>query len=226
MTLLAGTARSRATRGLTQGATARATRGLLLRISAPPPPTDRPTVGKIQPHSPELAIAFYATRAELSAFADGTDIELELVRDWLEWLYRSTDLEPTTMVAKLAAYSALTSIHIEPMVIKLKRGDHLKPVTFLLKETAPEGTTRAANLTGAVQARLIYVGIGPTRPPVTRTITIANPIEGRCTYNLTSDDLANPGNFQGEVEVTFSDGRIQTYPEAGYFTFSVEQDLG
>lgn len=57
------------------------------------------------------------------------------------------------------------------------------------------------------------------------------PANGICKYvwdnhdPASPEDLANPGEFEGEVEITYSTGKVETYPEDRKFTFDVREEI-
>lgn len=65
------------------------------------------------------------------------------------------------------------------------------------------------DLTGAT-VRLKLRKQGATSNVFSRTCTIADAVAGRCYYDWQSGDLANKGSYRGEIEITFSDGKVQT----------------
>jgi hypothetical protein len=43
---------------------------------------------------------------------------------------------------------------------------------------------------------------------------------------LEPGDTDTAGTYWAEFEVTFGDGRVETYPNRGYLTVNIEPDLG
>lgn len=48
---------------------------------------------------------------------------------------------------------------------------------------------------------------------------------GVVKYPWVAGDTDTPGDFRGEFTVTFSDGRVETYPNRGYIAIHIEQAL-
>lgn len=94
----------------------------------------------------------------------------------------------------------------------IKRGDTAPALRYaLLPETV--------DLTGA---NVAFVMDGLGRLP-------AHVIEARpavVQYDWRSGDTARAGLHRAEFEVTYSDGRIETYPNAGYLLVQIGEDLG
>jgi len=56
-----------------------------------------------------------------------------------------------------------------------------------------------------------------------RPCTLTNPAAGKCRYSWQTGDLAEPGDYVGELEIIFSDGTVQTCSEV--LRFSVRREL-
>ena len=104
--------------------------------------------------------------------------------------------------------------------LNLVTGDTLPELTFTLKDSsaAASGQTLDANdsttwaiidLTGAtVKFRIREVG--STTVLSTLTCTITNASGGKAATNFPAGTLAYSGTFEGELEITFSNGGIHT----------------
>lgn len=44
---------------------------------------------------------------------------------------------------------------------------------------------------------------------------------GLVTYNWTAADTSQPGLFDAEFEVTYSDGKVETFPREGYIKIRI-----
>lgn len=104
--------------------------------------------------------------------------------------------------------------------IKLVTGDTLPDLRFVLKDQseAPAGVTFDANdsttwapinITGAT-VRLRIRKIGSTALDATISGVLSDPTNGVVIIPFTSDSFSADGLYEGELEVTFSDGGIQT----------------
>lgn len=49
---------------------------------------------------------------------------------------------------------------------------------------------------------------------------------GKVKYQWQTGDTATPGVYRAEFQVTFNDGRIETYPNGSYLTINIYEDLG
>lgn len=104
--------------------------------------------------------------------------------------------------------------------LKLVTGDTLPELTFTLKNshTAASGQTldpnnsdtwAPINVTGAtVKFRLRE--LGSTAVKSTLTCTLTAPSNGEVATNFPAGTLDTAGTFEGEIEITFSNGNIQT----------------
>lgn len=104
--------------------------------------------------------------------------------------------------------------------LTLKRGD-----------TAPRFRARVlddatpVSLITAASAKLLMKGNGLSLAlPVTIEDQTGN--DGWVHRNWAPTDLAVAGVYKGELEVTWNDGTVQTFPADGGFTILVTQDLG
>jgi hypothetical protein len=70
---------------------------------------------------------------------------------------------------------------------------------------------QATNITGAViRFKLRKAGATTNVNSGVDTCDILDATNGICEYKWKTADLAEAGDYEGEVEVTFSDGKIQT----------------
>lgn len=104
--------------------------------------------------------------------------------------------------------------------IEVVTGDTLPALTFTLRDsnTAASGyvldendenTWAAINITGA--SVLFYIReIGSTTLAGTLTGTITSGSTGECMVTFSVDTFATAGQYEGELEITFSGGGVQT----------------
>ena len=108
-----------------------------------------------------------------------------------------------------------------PAVTKIKRNDTAPAFTATLRDAAGV----AVNLTGATVRFLM-------RNPRTRTLkvaaamTILDATAGRVSYAWQTGDTDEAATYQVEVEVTFGDGTIETFPNGEHHELQVIKDLG
>tara|TARA_Y100000356_G_scaffold128083_1_gene127614 strand:+ start:199 stop:417 length:219 start_codon:yes stop_codon:yes gene_type:complete len=55
--------------------------------------------------------------------------------------------------------------------------------------------------------------------------TITNASGGAVSYTFSASDTNTAGLFQGEFQVTFSGGAIETFPNAEYISINILDDL-
>lgn len=104
--------------------------------------------------------------------------------------------------------------------LSLVTGDTLPELTFTLKDSSSalsgetldssdSSTWALINLTGAaVKFRIREVG--STTLKATLTCTVTNASGGQATTNFPTGTLSDAGTFEGEIEITFASGGIQT----------------
>jgi len=61
------------------------------------------------------------------------------------------------------------------------------------------------------------------RPPQDAVITDA--ATGNVRYDWTATDTANAGIYEAEFEVTFQDKSVQTFPNNGYITVVITEEI-
>ena len=104
--------------------------------------------------------------------------------------------------------------------LNLVTGDTLPELTFTLKDSqeaasgsildSEDSSTRAPiNVTGAT-VRLRIRELGSTTVKSTLTCTITDGANGKVATNFPTGTLDTAGTFEGELEITFSNGGIQT----------------
>lgn len=50
-------------------------------------------------------------------------------------------------------------------------------------------------------------------------------VDGLVTYDWIAGDTDTAGTYYGEIEVTYGDARVETFPNNGYFTIIIKEDL-
>lgn len=118
------------------------------------------------------------------------------------------------------------------ITIQLKQNDTRPVQAITLWEpdpTDPTGQTlRVVDLTDASSAVLI-VRMNPDTDPTTFTsdLDIALPATaGVVVYTPIAADTATDGDGEFEVEVTWSDSGVETYPNDSYGAITITKDLG
>ena len=99
-------------------------------------------------------------------------------------------------------------------------GDTLPALNLSLKDrnVAASGSTLDPNnsatwapidITGAT-VRLRLRELGQTTLADTRTCTVVSGANGTCTTNFATTTFSNAGTYEGEIEITHSNGSVQT----------------
>lgn len=104
------------------------------------------------------------------------------------------------------------------MPIQLKRNDTKDVIGYSV--THADGTP--VDLTGA-SVRFI-MGKGKTLL-TNAAATIVNATSGSVEYALSENDTLAAGVFNAEFEVTFSNGKVKTYPNNGYIKVNIEANI-
>ena len=103
---------------------------------------------------------------------------------------------------------------------QIKRGDNLPGATITClngRRPAPIDTASSARLLGRVGSTLIIDRPIPTPLPANGQIVIDSWEDG---------DTDTVGTLELEVEVTWDDGLIQTFPGGSYLELEIVADLG
>lgn len=55
--------------------------------------------------------------------------------------------------------------------------------------------------------------------------TVGSAVNGRIKYSWAAADTDTAGEYEAEVQATFSNGAIRTFPPSGYISISVKDDI-
>lgn len=104
--------------------------------------------------------------------------------------------------------------------LTIRQGDTLPafPVTILDSSGSP------LNLAGATVTLVMRQALS-SLPALSAPMTVTNPTAGQVVYNWGASDTANAGLFDAEIHVALSGGGSYTYPNDGYLTVQVEENL-
>lgn len=105
-------------------------------------------------------------------------------------------------------------------IFQIRTGDRL-PEFHATLTGEDEGPV---DLTGAT-VRFHVRARGIDDPKVDAAAAIISPEEGTVRYSWTAEDTDTPGRYWAEFEVTFVDGRRQTFPNPGYLAVLVTEQL-
>jgi len=102
------------------------------------------------------------------------------------------------------------------------QNDTAAPITRDLKDAfgAP------VNVTGASVRFSMRVKPAGTVKVDAASATVVNGGIGRVRYTFSATNTNTADEYEGEFEVTFSDGSIQTFPNRGYIPVVVQDDIG
>lgn len=104
-------------------------------------------------------------------------------------------------------------------MIEIKQGDTARPFTDTLLLGG-----QAINLTDATVNLLLKDE--KSSKLIRQLATITDAVNGKVQYQPIDSDVAKPGVFDLEWEITFSDGKQLTVPTHGYGKVKINPDLG
>jgi hypothetical protein len=90
-----------------------------------------------------------------------------------------------------------------------------------------DGFGAPVNLTGATVVLNTRLRPGGTVKINGGTMgAVGSAVNGKQSYSPTAANNDTSGIYEAEVEVTFANGKIRTFPSSGYFTVEVVDDVG
>lgn len=105
------------------------------------------------------------------------------------------------------------------MAFFIKQNDTSPAIKAFIKDSSES----AINLSGAdVKLHIKEVG-GDTL--LVKQMTIINAATGEVQYQWITGDTSEPATYNAEIQVTYSDGKIETFPNNGYFTITITAEL-
>ena len=115
------------------------------------------------------------------------------------------------------------------MAFKIKQNDTLPVLPFTIFQ--PDGVT-PQDLTEVTTINIVVRVKGGTnaspvifKKPCVKETQSGGTI-GKGHFKFVAADTANPGNFEYEFELVWSDGDIQTVPVEGYLDLVIIDDIG
>jgi len=108
--------------------------------------------------------------------------------------------------------------------LETKRGDRKTALLFQLQR----GDGTIADLTGLVVADIkIHIKNIETGVVTVASVSaiVAPPTDGKVSYNPTTADVANVGEFEIEIQVTHPGGLTETFPVCDRFFWKIVADL-
>ena len=82
----------------------------------------------------------------------------------------------------------------------------------------------AVGLVGAT-VRFHMRAIGSSQTKVDSAATIVSAVAGSVSYSWSASDTNTIGSYQAEFEVTYGDGRVETFPNNGYISVEIIDDV-
>ncbi len=108
-----------------------------------------------------------------------------------------------------------------PTITRIKQNDTAPAFSATLLDSAGN----AVNLSGATG--LFLLKHTRTRElKVSSAIVIVSAVAGTVRYDWVTGDTDTPGDYDAEVQITFSDTTIETFPNGDYHRLIVLKDLG
>jgi hypothetical protein len=106
------------------------------------------------------------------------------------------------------------------MMVILKRNDTKKPLKAVLSnESGP------IDLTGCT-VRFIMSDAMTRVTKINREALIQDAGNGTVWVVFEQGDTDTPGTFKAEFKLTYSDYRVETFPDNGYIFIEIQKDLG
>ncbi len=106
----------------------------------------------------------------------------------------------------------------------VKQNDTLPVLAITLKEGDPSAPT-AVNLSTATSVKLLMRPVGGGSV-ITRTAAITSAAAGQITVTFQAADTGTSGDYEGEIEVTWTGGGIETFPHDSYIAIRIVDDIG
>ena len=107
------------------------------------------------------------------------------------------------------------------MAFYIKQND-TRPI---LTATLIDGDGSTVNLDGATVSFKMRTEGGTTAVSLAGTTAIAEAAKGKVTYTWAAADTATVGEYEGEFEVTYAGGGVQTFPNSKYIQIEITDDI-
>lgn len=83
----------------------------------------------------------------------------------------------------------------------------------------------AIDITRALSVRFHMRPLGEVDPVIDARARVINAAGGVVAYDWLPKDTAVPGRYEAEVEVTYTDGSVETFPNGGYEIITIVDDV-
>lgn len=112
------------------------------------------------------------------------------------------------------------------MPFTIKKGDTLPILTATLTTGPDAGSQTPVDLTTQTAVILVMKPVlGGSASRLTAAVD-GTPTNGQVKYTWVALDTGTAGTFNCEWEITFTAGKVQTFPNEAYFQVVVADDLG
>jgi len=109
-------------------------------------------------------------------------------------------------------------------MIELIQNDTKPILRFTCRENGCGEIGDVINLTSCAVSFIFRKAFGSETYKFKRLCDITDAVNGVCEYSWQADDLDTIGNFLGEIEIVFSDGKIQS--NYNTIDFKIKKELG
>jgi hypothetical protein len=94
-----------------------------------------------------------------------------------------------------------------------------------LAVTLEDANGNPIDISGNNGVRFHMKAFGATSLKVDDGMIVADAVGGVVQYPWVAADTNTAGTYYGEVEVTYADNTVETFPNNGYFTIIIKEDL-
>lgn len=106
------------------------------------------------------------------------------------------------------------------MAFRIKTNDTSPKLAVTLEDANGNGIP----LAGAT-ARFHMKAFGAASLKIDSPVTITDDVIGVVEYTWVVGDTDTAGTYYGEIEVVYGDQSVETFPNNGYFTIIIREDL-
>ena len=106
------------------------------------------------------------------------------------------------------------------MAFVIKQGDTSPALLVTLQDSGRQ----PVSLNGST-VLFHFRGTRGSATPVTAPAVIVDAEAGQVRYDWRAEDTATAGDYEGEFEVTYSDGTVETFPNDGYIEISMPEQI-